>query len=168
MKTIEVIPNPYIALDKDGVPQGTVGAGMPGVFIGANVDLVASRKTGKTRFYYPKNKDGSLSRKVLFGAEILTAVLAGELLVVKKEDAFLCGITEKEYLPAEKALEAEREKALAYWCSLKADKNAAIGEIPREVEEEKEGEEAPAPKASVEVTPGLKMTKSGSNKKAED
>jgi len=114
MRTISVIPNPYIALDKDGVPQGTVGAGMPGVFIGASIDLVASRKTGKTRFYYPKNGDGSLTRKVILSSDIVTAVLAGELLAATIEDARVCGVSDEEYLAPEKVLASEREKALAY------------------------------------------------------
>jgi hypothetical protein len=166
MRTISVIPNPYIALDKDGVPQGTVGAGMPGVFIGASIDLVASRKTGKTRFYYPKNGDGSLTRKVILSSDIVTAVLAGELLAATIEDARVCGVSDEEYLAPEKVLASEREKALAYWRSLKGA-SAEIGEIPREETPEKEGEETPALKAAEEVTPGVKMTKPGGSKKAE-
>lgn len=167
MRTIEVIPNPFIALDKDGVPQGVVSAGMPGVFIGARIDLVASRKTGKTRFYFPKGKDGAvIARKVVLSAEIVTAVQAGELLVAKVEDALLCGLTEKEFLAPEKILEAEEKKALAYWQSLRG-KDAKLGAIPHEAEEEAPGEEAPARKASEQITPTVKMTKQAATTKAE-
>jgi len=142
MKIIEVIPNPYIALDKDGVPQAAVSAGVPGVYIGAQLDGVASRKSGKMRFYYPANKVGGMERKVKLTADVLTAVLAGELIVANLGDALLCGISKESYLPPEKALAAEKEKALAYYRSV-AGPNAALGEIPRKPTAE-DADEPPA------------------------
>lgn len=157
MKTITVIPNPYIALDKDGVPQGVVGAGMPGVFVGAQIDIVASRASGKNRYFYPPNRDGSLTRKVVFSAEVAHAVAAGELLAATAADAALCGITEKEYLEPKRALEAEAEKALAYYRSVKG-KDAKLADVPREATPEP-AEGLPAETASVQLTPNLKMKK---------
>lgn len=157
LRTIEVIPNPFIALDHEGVPQGVVSAGVPGVYVGAHLDLVASRKTGKSRFYYPTNKDGSIVRKVLFTAEIVACVQAGELLAANKPDALICGISDKEYLPPEEALAKEIEKAQAYWTSARGP-DAKIGEIPRTATEENPEAPLPPAKASVEVTPNVTMT----------
>lgn len=156
-KTIEVVPNPYIALDKDGVPQGTVGAGMPGVFVGAAIDLHASRETGKNRFYYPPNKDGSFAKTVLFSAEIVASVLAGELIVTNLADALACGLTTKSFLEPEKALAAEKDKALAYWRSV-AGKDAVLGEIPRAPSKDPNGPPPPE-QNEVEVTPGVTLKK---------
>lgn len=159
MKVIEVIPNPYIALDKDGIPQGAVGAGVPGLFIGAQIDLLASQQTGKTRFYFPPNKDGSLTRKVIFSSAILQAVHAGELIVTNKPDALACGLSEKDFLEPEKALAKEKEKALAYYQSVKG-KDAKLADVPREPTQIKEGDELPVQTASKQITPTVKLTKS--------
>lgn len=167
MRTIEVIANPYIALDKDGIPQGVVGAGMPGIFIGAQVDLVASKKSGKIRFYFPetvhRNEKGerlapTLARKVVFTTEIVTAVQAGELLVTNVADAKTCGLTEKEFLPADKALEKEAAKALAYYQSVKG-KDAKLGDIPRKAMEEPEAPTANAEKPFVQLTDNVRLAK---------
>lgn len=158
MKVIEVIPNPYIALDKDGIPQGVVGAGMPGVFIGAQQDLIASQKTGKMRFYFPPNRDGSFTRKVLMTGTIAQAIHAGELIVTNKEDALACGIGPNDFLGPKEALAAEKTKALAYYQSVKG-KDAKVGEIPREAMVLKEGDELPVQTASKQITPTVKMAK---------
>jgi len=162
-KIIEVIPNPYIALDKDGVPQGVVGAGMPGIFIGAQLDLVATRLTGKNRFYFPLDRDGKMAKKVHHSSDIVTAVQAGELIAANKESALACGLTDKEYLEPEKALAAEKAKALAYYQALKGgakpDPTAKVADIPREPTPEDPAEPLPVEKVSKELSPNLKMTK---------
>lgn len=163
-KIIEVIPNPYIALDKDGVPQGAVGAGMPGIFIGAAVDPHASKMTGKQRFYYPLDRDGKPEKRVHFSADIVTSVQAGELIAANKATARACGISDKEYLEPAAALEAEKKKALAYWQSVnlidgKPDPNAKVGEIPRKPSEPEDGETVPVETAALQITPTLKKMK---------
>lgn len=158
MKIIEVIPNPYIAVDKDGVPQGVVSGGAPGVYVGAAVDLVASQKGGKSRFYFPPNKDGTFTRKVMLTGDMLASIQAGELLVTTEEDALLCGIGKKDFLPAEKALEAEKAKALAYYQSVRG-KGAKVAEIPRSATTLQEGEELPIQTATKKVTENLKLAK---------
>ncbi len=158
MTIIEVIPNPYIALDKDGVPQGVVGAGMPGLFIGAQLDLVATQDSGKNRFYFPLDRDGGAKKKVHLNADIVTAILAGELIVCGKDAARACGLTDKEYLEPDKALEAEKAKALAYWRSL-CGPDAKVGEIPREETKRRDGETPSVPTASKQLTPTVKLTK---------
>lgn len=165
MKVIEVIPNPYIALDKDGVPQGAVSAGMPGVYVGAQVDIVATRKTGKMRFFFPGGSEnveraktqkivgGMLAVKVAFTADMVASVRAGELLAVTKESAALCGISEKEYLEPEAVLASEAEKALAYLKSAKGDA-AKLGEIPHKATPE---DASLASSTSVQLTPTTKL-----------
>lgn len=161
---IEVIPNPYIALDKDGVPQGVVPAGAPGLYIGAAVDLVACQKTGKQRFYYPLDRDGKATKRVHVTSDIVTSVQCGELIVVDAAGAKACGITTKEFLPADKALEAEKAKALAYWQALHGDEkgpntSAKIGDIPREPTKLATGENLPPQTTSKQLTPTVKLTK---------
>lgn len=158
MKVIEVIPNPYIALDKDGIPQGVVGAGVPGIFVGAQIDLIASQQTGKTRVYFPPNKDGTFTRKVIATGAIVQAVLSGELIVTNKADALACGISEKDFLEPEKALAKEKDNALAYYQSVKG-KGAKLGDIPRKMTELQEGDELPVQTASKQITPTVKLTK---------
>ena len=165
MKTIEVVPNPYIGLDKDGIPQAVVGAGMPGTFIGAQADLVASQQTGKNRFYYPLDRDGKMTKKVVFSGEIVASVQAGELLAANPKDALACGITAKEYLEPEKALAAEKAKANARWQALhatvdgKPDTTKQVGDIPREATRREENETGPAASAPKQLTPTVKLTK---------
>ena len=164
MKIIEVIPNPYIALDKDGIPQGVVGAGMPGLFIGAMQDLVASQDTGKQRFYYPLDKNGSPKKRVHLSPDIVTAINAGELIVCDPKDAKACGFTAKAFLDPDVALAEEKAKALAYWQALKGDENgpdktATIGDIPRKATVRADGATAPANTASAQITPTVKLTK---------
>ena len=158
MTIIEVIPNPYIALDKDGVPQGVVGAGMPGVFIGAQLDLAATQKMGKNRFYFPLDRDGGAKKKVHLSGDVVTAILAGELIVCGKDAARACGLTDKEYLDPERALEAEKTKALSYWRSLRGP-DAKVGEVPREQTTLKADEMPSVATASKQLTPTVKMTK---------
>lgn len=164
MQVIEVIPNPYIALDKDGVPQGVVSAGMAGVYVGAALDLVATRRTGKQRFYYPLDKAGSLKKKVHATADIVASVRCGELIAADLAAAKVCGITKADFLDPDKALAAEKAKALAYWQALKGDesgpdKTATIGDIPREPSKEEAGEALPPVTATKQITPSVKLTK---------
>lgn len=156
LKTIEVVPNPYIAIDADGVPQGVVGAGAPGAFIGAQLDLVETRRTGKNRFYFPKAKDGSLKRTVPFTADIAHAIRVGDLLAADKKTALICGISEKEFKDPEKQLEAERQKAQAYLESLYGKGAAEVKPIPREATQVKEGETLPTETASKQLTASVK------------
>lgn len=157
MRIIEVIPNPFAGLDKDGVPQAVVGAGMPGLFIGAHLDAVATQATGKNRFYFPPNRDGSLTRKVHLTGDMMTAIHAGDLLVANKADAAAVGLV--EFLEPAKALEAERVKALARWQAQRGP-DAKLGDIPREPTKAPDGEDAPAASPAVkQLTPTLKMSK---------
>ncbi len=165
MKIIEVIPNPYIALDKDGVPQGVVGAGAPGLYVGAELDLVATQKTGKMRFFYPLDKAGSFKKKVHLTADIGVSIRAGELIVCDRAVAATCGITAKEFLEPEEALAAERVKALKYWQALHGDekgpnKSVTVADIPRAASVLKAGEVLPAvsPNAN-QLTDVVKLTK---------
>lgn len=161
MKKIAVIANPYIALDKDGVPQGVVALpGAPGRFIGAHIDLAASQKAGRTRLYFPgpnekRGEKGAAGLQVVeleLDATLLRAVLEGSLLATTKEGAHLCGIRGEEYLPPEKALEAEREKALAYARALRGDA-AKVEPIPQSPTDEA----APEATTDVKLTPTLTL-----------
>lgn len=155
MKVIEVMPNPYIAVDKDGVPQGVVGAGMPGSFVGAQLDLALTTKTGKNRFFFPLGKTGGKAKVHLTG-DMAQAILAGELIACTKEDAAAVGILEKDFLDPDKALAAEKKKAEAYYQSVKG-KDAKVVDIPREPAA---SDEAPAaPSAAKQLTPTVKLTK---------
>lgn len=158
MRIIEVAPNPYIALDQDGVPQGVVSAGMPNVYIGAQVDLVATQKTGKHRFFYPLGRDGKGIVKVHMTGDVVTAIHAGELIVVKQADASACGLTAKEFLEVDKALEAERAKALAYYQSARGI-DAKVADIPREETRAGAEEVLPVQTSSKQITPTVKLTK---------
>lgn len=139
MKKIAVIANPYIAVDKDGVPQGVVSIpGIIGRFIGANIDLKASEKAGRTRVYFPapnekkgeKGAAGLLALEFTLDATVLNAVRSGSLIATTKEGAGLCGISDKEYLEPEAALAAERKKALEYYRAI-AGKSAELQPIPQ-------------------------------------
>lgn len=158
MKIIEVIANPYIALDKDGVPQGVVSAGMPNAYIGAQLDLVGTQKTGKTRFFYPLGRDGKGVAKVAMTSDVATAIHAGELIVVRKADALACGLTDKEFLEPGEALAAEKDKALAYYRSARGPE-ASVAEIPREPTTLVDSEATPVQTASKQITPTVKLTK---------
>lgn len=131
---------------------------MPGIFIGAHLDLVASRATGKQRFYYPVDKDGKLTKRVVFSSDIVASIQAGELLACNKADALLCGITDKEFLEPEKALEVEKEKALDYYRALLGT-DAKVADIPREPTPEPEDGKAPPQTAAKQITPTVKLTK---------
>ncbi len=167
MKIVEVIPNPYIALDKDGIPQGVVGAGMPGLFIGAMQDLVASQTTGKQRFYYPLDKSGSLRKKVHLTPDVVTAINAGELIVCEEKDAKACGFVlgpKTKFLPPEQALAVEKQKALDYWQALHGDehgpdKSVTIGEIPRTPTPNPDDTVTPVATSKVQLTPTVTLTK---------
>lgn len=152
-RTIEVIPNPFIALDQDGIPQGVVGR----VPVGAQIDLLASQKTGKNRYYFPLGKTDGV-HVVPYNGDNVTSVLAGELLVTNIEDALLCGISEDSFLDAEEALAAERKKAEAYYRSVKGD-DAKVADIPREPMKLEEDETAPIVTSAKQLSPYL--TKEG-------
>lgn len=163
MKKLAVIANPYIAVDKDGVPQGVVSIpGLVGRFIGAHIDLKASQKAGRTRLYFPapnpeprKNEKGAaglLEVEVTLDATILNAVLDGSLIATTTEGAHLCGIRDG-YLEPEKALEAEKKKALAYYRSI-AGEDAELKPIPQTATED----DAPvAATTKVQLTETLTM-----------
>ncbi len=157
MRTIDVYPNPFIALDADGVPQGTVCVpGSPTSHIGALLDLVATQKSGKERFYFPLGKKEGKYTVPLSG-EIAHAVRAGELLAADEKSAAACGITAKEFLPYDKVLAAEKEKALSYLRAVKGP-DATLGDIPREATPpEPAGDEGDdgVPNALRQLTPTL-------------
>lgn len=136
-KIIDVYPNPYIALDKDGVPQGTVThPGMPNTHVGAMLDLYASQAEGKERFYFPLGRDrenrekpGDGRVRVHFSPEIAMSVRSGELIAADAKTASLCGV--KEFKDPLAALEREKDKALKYYRRLHGEA-AQIKDIPRE------------------------------------
>jgi hypothetical protein len=157
MTVIEVWANPYIALDKDGVPQGTVATpGYPNSHVGATLDQVASQRTGKERFYFALGRDGSPTVRVGFTAEIAAAVRAGELIAVDEKVAQMCGIRKKSFLSPEAALDRERERALAYRQSL-LGKDAELKPIPREATPAAEGEDEEPRGDRVKLTPTLTL-----------
>lgn len=174
MKTIEVIPNPYLGglgLDKDGVPQGVFPHpdGFPGHFVGAGVDAIATRKTGKNRYYYPlgskrdeKGKrigDGTGTVKVPFTAEVAQAVREGTLFAATIEGYLLCALGRPEgFLPAEKLLAKAKEEAEAYWLSLHLEKKP-VADIPRTMTEDDPADPAPPETVSRQITPTVKLTK---------
>lgn len=166
--TIEVIPNPYAALDADGVPQGVVGMpGVRGMWIGAALDVAGSEKAGKSRFYFPKpNEKPATDRpadKACAGFRIVTldvshaavrsaianAILEGSLIAVTKEGAASVGLVQ-EFVEPETALENEKAKALAQLHAETLDESLELGEVPREAtlfpHEEAEEEAAAAQK----------------------
>lgn len=158
MKIIQVLANPYHACDADGVPQCVVGAGVPGAFIGAQFDSVACAKTGKNRFFFPANKDGSLAKRVIFSADIARDVQEGALLAADLESAAACNISKESFLPPDKALEAEAKKAQAALEAMKG-KGAKLQPIPREATPLADGESLPPEKATKQITPTVKMAK---------
>lgn len=179
MKTIEVIPNPYAAIDADGVPQGVVGLpGARGAWIGAVLDAVASRESGKSRFYFPganarRNEKSIAGMRVVtldvddanVRATIANAILEGSLLAVTKEEAAKVGIL-NDFLDAAKALERECERATADFRAMKNDKTAKLADVPHEATPESIADAEEAPKApaaggtAVKVTANVKLTHS--------
>lgn len=177
MKTIQVIANPYSAIDADGVPQGVVG--LPGArlaWVGATLDPVATKTSGKTRFYFPgatKNPKRAHEEKEISGLRVVTldventtvraavanAVLEGSLIAVDKAEAAQLGIV-KEFLDAAKALDAEKEKALDAFRALRG-KDAELEPIPHEATKAEEPEEdakaSPAPQVGERVGRNLTL-----------
>lgn len=166
MKTIDVIPNPYSAIDADGVPQGVVGLpGAIGAWIGAALDPVASRKTGKNRFYFPgpntkRDEKGVAGLRVVtlkvansaVLATVANAVREGSLIVVGKDDARKLGFSDKEFLEPEKALEREKQRAQEL-----AGKDAKLADVPHEATpEDEDADENPTP-GEVRVARNLKL-----------
>lgn len=126
MKVIEVFANPYIAVDKDGIPQGVVGTpGARGSYVGAHLDLVLSAKTGKTRFYFPPG-----AVRVPLDPAICNAVLEGSLIAADKTSAHLCGVRDDFHEP-EQALADEQAKALEYFRALNGA-DAVLKDVPTE------------------------------------
>lgn len=157
MKTIEVYANPYCALDKDGIPQGVMPMpGAPTSYIGAQLDLALTLKTGKQRFYFPIGRNGGKFKAPLT-AEISTAVRDGALIAADKQSAHYCGVR-ASYLEPEKALEAEKAKALADRRA-QLGPDATVGEVPREPTKFDDEKSAPAPATAAQVSPTVKLTK---------
>jgi len=151
IRTIEVFANPYAGIDPDGIPQGVCQ--MPGTtrnYVGAQLDLVASELTGKSRFYFAPPQEGETGvqglRKVTvpFTPEIARAVLEGGLIVAHPEHARMCGLAEDDYAAADKQLTAERARALAER-KAQIGEDATIGEVPTK--------ETPRPAAGPAVAP---------------
>lgn len=169
MKTIKVIPNPYCAVDADGVPQGVVGLpGVRGAWIGAAIDVVASRETGKSRFYFPagnaKRSEETIAKMRVVTlnvadanvrATIANAILDGSLIVVSKDEAAKVGIV-KEFLAPADALEVERKRALEAFRAIKGPK-AELAEIPHEAKPEPVS--ADEDEAAATPTEGERLTK---------
>lgn len=158
MTVIEVMANPYIALAADGVPQGTVATpGYPNSHIGARLDPVATRKTGKERFYFPLGRDGKALVKVGFTSEIAQAIRSGELIAVDEKTARICGVS--KFLPPDQALKREEEKAAAYLTSLQRE-DVTLQPIPREATpEETDDDKAVADPTKVKLTPTVTLQK---------
>lgn len=136
MKELKVVANPYCAVDADGVPQGV--AGLPGTndaYIGARLDDVPSRKTGKRRFYFPAAKDGSVkvvtvqvtTTDVL--ATMVRAIQAGSVIAADEATAKLASV--KEFLPVESALARQEARALDAYRAYHG-KEAVLKPVPTE------------------------------------
>lgn len=168
MKIAKVVANPYAALaidasDSDavvGIPQGVVG--MPAarnVWLGARLDGVKSARTGKNHFYFPLDKG---SRRVVeidvsdsnVRTHIARAILDGSLIAADAKTAKMVGLSDKETLPAEKALEAEKAKALDE-LRVRYGSAATLAEVPTEGERSP-GEEQPTPSAK-KLTANLRI-----------
>ena len=156
MKTARVVANPYAAIDANGVPQGVVGVpGTRGIYVGARIDTVASEKTGKQRFYFPPAKDGGPRiveinvTSAYARSYVASCILEGGLIAVDEATATAVGISPKTYLPVDKALEAERVKALETY-RVVVGKDAVLQPIPTE---ETASEDAPSATPSADVAP---------------
>lgn len=156
MKIARVVANPYAAIDANGVPQGVVGVpGTRGIYVGARTDTVASQKTGKQRFYFPPAKDGGLRVRELdvtsayARSYVANCILEGGLIAVDEATATAVGISSKTYLPVDKALEAERLKALEAY-RVVYGKDAVLQPIPTE---ETTSEDVPSATPSADVAP---------------
>lgn len=150
MKTIEVIPNPYAAIDAEGVPQGVVGLpGAPGAWIGAALDPVATRETGKNRFYFP-GPNTKREEKGVAGMRVVTlkvansavlgtvanAIREGSLIVTSLEHAKKLGFSDKEFLEPEQALEREKKRAAGL-----LPEGVELADVPHEATPDPDGEE---------------------------
>ncbi len=156
MKIAKVVANPFAALAIDtsndddarvGIPQGVVALpASRGIWIGARLDEGKLARTGKHAFYFPIGKDGK-PRVVEIQVDdtnirshLANAINDGSLIAADEKTARMCGIG--DFLPHEKALEAERVKALETFQATYG-KQATIGQVPTKVEEQ----DAPAPPA---------------------
>lgn len=170
MKIAKVVANPYAALaidasDEDaivGIPQGVVG--MPAarnVWLGARLDGVKSARTGKNHFYFPLDRHGK--RRVIeidvsdanVRTHIARAILDGSLIAADPKTAKLVGLSEKETLEVEKALEAEKAKALEE-LQARYGKSATLDKVPVEAEGDDEQKEPAAP-AAKKLTANLRI-----------
>lgn len=159
MKIARVVANPYAAVDADGVPQGVVGVpGTRGIYVGARIDSVASQKTGKQRFYFPPAKDGGLRivelnvSSAYARSYVASCILEGGLIAVDEATATAVGISPKNFLPADRALEVERVRALELY-RVVYGKDAVLQPIPTEQApaEETPSEDAPSATPSTDV-----------------
>lgn len=158
MKIAKVVANPFAALAIDpssddeakvGIPQGVVALpAARGIWLGARLDEAKLAKTGKHSFFYPLGKDGK--PRVIeiqiddanVRSHIATAILDGSLIAADEKTARVCGFGDS-CLPVDKALEAEKAKALESFQALYG-KDARIGEVPTKAEES-DGPAPPAP-----------------------
>ena len=129
VRTIDVYANPYAALDADGVPQGVVQ--MPGTrnYVGAFLDIVASEKTGKNRFYFTGEKV-----TVPFTPEVARAVLEGGLIVADAEHARMVGLSPDDFIDAKVQLHKEQERALSELKAMRGDA-AKVEAVPSKATE---------------------------------
>jgi hypothetical protein len=173
MKIAKVVANPFAALAmqpsrdgdaKVGVPQGVVGLpGARGIWIGARLDGTKSARTGKNHFYFPLSKDGK-RREIDINVDdanvrgmIANAILDGSLIAADKHTAKIVGISDESFLPVEKALEAERAKALD---ALQAahGPEAKLAEVPTEEETAEEAEKLPPTVAKARAAKGVTVS----------
>jgi hypothetical protein len=161
---IRVLPNPYAAIDADGVPQGVVGMPLTrGVWVGARLDLEASEKTGKSRFVFV---DREVELPLI--AETARAVLAGSLIAADEASAKACGV--KEFIAPPEALAREKQRAEEQFRASYGDAAelkpvpyfkaapAPAAEVPPEPETKPEGRKVPSP-GLVSLSPTIQLDK---------
>ncbi len=144
--TVSVIPNPFHALDANGVPQSVVGTAGTRRYVGARIDEELSEATGKTRFFYPEFPERKY--ELVLDALVANAIREGALLVTDVESARKVGISEEDFLEVEAVLESEREKALASFVALVGE-GATIEDVP--TRRERDRREEAAAKTAVEA-----------------
>lgn len=158
MKIAKVVANPFAALAIDpssddeakvGIPQGVVALpASRGIWLGARLDEAKLAKTGKHAFYFTLGKD-SKPRVIEIQvddsnvrAHIANAINDGSLIAADEKTARICGFGDS-CLPVDKALDAEKAKALESFQALYG-KEARLAEVPTKAEEQ-DGPAPPAP-----------------------
>jgi len=106
VRMIKVVPNPYSALDADGRAQGVVSIeGHPDRYVGANLDVEESKKTGKLIF-----KIASDPVDVPASPYYLRRLQTRELLPGDAETAKYAGYEDKTFEGAETVLAREKDR----------------------------------------------------------